>query len=74
MLEHSLIHGMVNAGRLNQDSPLTLMDDLLKRNRTRTILGRGRNVRFFVLDFDFKKFYYKRSRSSQDVRLVCAFS
>ena len=65
---------MVKAGRLNQGSPLTLMDDLLKRNKTKTILGRGRNIRFFVLDFDFKKFYYKRSRSSEDISLLCAFS
>jgi len=50
------------------------MDDLLKRNKTKTILGRGRNIRFFVLDFDFKKFYYKRSCSSEDISLLCAFS
>ena len=58
---------------LKQNDKMTLMDYLQKKNKTKSFLGFGKNIRFFVLDFTYQKFYYKHDDKSQDFKIICSF-
>lgn len=53
---------------------MTVKDYLLKKNQTKSLLGFGKNVRFFVLDFQFKKLYYKNHEASREYKIICSFN
>lgn len=72
--ENNFVTHILNYCNQKQNSQLTIMGYLLKRNQSKSLLGYGKNVRFFVLDFQFQKFYYKQKESSKDFRIVSSFS
>ena len=75
-LERHQIQNILKPGDTRQNCQLTLMGILLKRNRhkTRIFNSYGKNLRFFVLDFQCQKFYYKENMASQNIKFICAFS
>ena len=52
------------------------MEFLFKRNRTKPLWSAqfGKSKRFFVLDFQCHRLYYKLDRSSTEIKLICSFN
>jgi len=75
-VERSQIQNILKHGDSQLNSQLTLMGTLMKRNRTKSLMfgGFGHNLRFFVLDFQCQRFYYKENKASQRVKFICTFS
>ena len=49
---------------------------LMKRDRTKSFfkLEHGKRIRFFCLDFQCQKFYYKEKQNSPNIRFICSFN
>ena len=48
----------------------------MKRNKTKSFFDKtyGKNIRYFMLDFQCQKLYYKNKESDSRIKFVCSFN
>ena len=52
------------------------MQQIYKRDKNKNFFTRNfqKSMRFFVLDFQCHKFYYKQNQASSDFKFICSFN
>lgn len=70
-----LIH-ILQPGFTQLNRALTLRASIYKRNRNAPFYSKtpGKSRRYFVLDFQCQKFYYKSSEEATEFKYLCDFS
>ena len=74
--EQEFLVKVLTPGFNQANNHLTLMQQIYKRNKNKNFFTRNfsKSLRFFVLDFQSHKFYYKQSQSSSDIKFICSFN